>query len=128
MAGWKMKKELRLQTEVVVELVSRVIDVLDKSRSLKGNRSLLAARATGKILDELLDERRLVISTGKMVALAPPPSLQDAGEPSQSAPPPKPRIIMKAEDSVTDDLIYCLFDGVGRKMITRHILAKYNMT
>lgn len=128
MAGWKMKKELRLQTEVVVELVSRVIDVLDKSRSLKGNRSLLAARATGKILDELLDERRLVISTGKMVALAPPPSLQDTGEPSQSAAPPKPRIIMKAEDSVTDDLIYCLFDGVGRKMITRHILAKYHMT
>lgn len=35
---------------------------------------------------------------------------------------------MKVEDSVTDDLIYCLFDGVGRKMITRHILAKYNMT
>lgn len=126
--GWlKMKKELRLQTEVVVELVSRVIDVLDKSRSLKGNRSLLTARATGKILDELLNERRLVISTGKMVALAPPPSLQETGEP-QSPAPPKPRIIMKAEDSVTDDLIYCLFDGVGRKMITRHILAKYNMT
>lgn len=123
-----MKKELRLQTEVVVELVSRVIDILDKSRSLKGNRSLLTARATGKILDELLDERRLILGVGKTVALAPPPSSQDTDEPPQSAAPPKPRIIMKVEDSVTDDLIYCLFDGVGRKMITRHITAKYNMT
>lgn len=122
-----MKKELRLQTEVVVELVSRVIDILDKSRALKGNRSLLTARATGKILDELLDERRLVIATGKTVILASPASVHST-VPTQSPTPPKPRIIMKVEDSVTDDLIYCLFDGVGRKMITRHILAKYNMT
>ncbi len=122
-----MKKELRLQTEVVVELVSRVIDILDKSRALKGNRSLLTARATGKILDELLDERRLVIATGKTVILASPASVHST-ELTQSPTPPKPKIIMKVEDSVTDDLIYCLFDGVGRKMITRHILAKYNMT
>jgi predicted transcriptional regulator len=39
-----------------------------------------------------------------------------------------PPIVMSVEDSVTDTKIYCLFDGVGRAMITRHIRQKWGMT
>lgn len=56
----------------------------------------------------------------KRAATAPKPRVPFEGD--------RPDIIMAVEDSVTDELIYCLFDRVGRKMISRHILAKYNMT
>ncbi len=40
----------------------------------------------------------------------------------------KPRIIIDIGASVTYDKIYCLFDGVGRSMITRHIRQRWGMT
>lgn len=54
-----------------------------------------------------------------------PPASASSVEPSIRRRPP---IIMRVEDSVTENKIYCLFDGVGRAMITRHIRQKWNMT
>ena len=39
-----------------------------------------------------------------------------------------PKIVMPVEESITPDKIYCLFDRVGRSMITRHVRAKWGMT
>jgi predicted transcriptional regulator len=39
-----------------------------------------------------------------------------------------PKIIIPAEESVFDDYIVCLFDGTKRKMMHRHVAAKYGMT
>lgn len=55
-----------------------------------------------------------------------PPSPQLTAKPSKDR--KKPTIVMRVEDSVTDDLIFCLFDGVGRRMITRHIRQRWGMS
>jgi predicted transcriptional regulator len=36
--------------------------------------------------------------------------------------------VIPIKDSVTKDFVICLFDGVKRKMLSRHITNKYSMT
>lgn len=40
----------------------------------------------------------------------------------------RPKIIIPADQSVFDDYIVCLFDGEKRKMMHRHVAAKYGMS
>jgi hypothetical protein len=130
-----MEMDLRLEMETVVELVSRTVITLKEGGWLHGDPSALTARVAGAILNDLNIAGRLGIGDGQRVALSPSASPPEPPPPRQTLRPhpsqplqPGPRIIMNVEDSITDDLIYCLFDDVGRKMITRHILGKYNMT
>ncbi len=39
-----------------------------------------------------------------------------------------PKIIVLADQSVFDDYIVCMFDGQKRKMMHRHVMARYGMT
>lgn len=39
-----------------------------------------------------------------------------------------PTIIVPADQTVFDEYIVCMFDGEKRKMMHRHVMAKYGMT
>ncbi|MNU30325.1 Transcriptional regulatory protein MucR [compost metagenome] len=42
--------------------------------------------------------------------------------------PQNPKIIVPVDQSVFDDYIVCLFDGMKRKMMHRHVKAVYGMS
>jgi predicted transcriptional regulator len=108
--------------EIVITAVSEAIRVLDDEGRIFRYREDLVRRVARLVLERMGLKEDIAEES---VDEADEQPHDDGGT---VAPRRRPRIIMKVEDSVTDDLIYCLFDGVGRKMITRHILAKYGMT
>lgn len=129
-----LSNPVRLHRRSVIDVVTRTLDALQEAGKLEGQSTELTAEIAGVVIGRLVQEDRIILHTPddrqthisvrerlaeKRATVDPSPGEERTGG---------PEIIMRVEDSVTDDLIYCLFDGVGRKMITRHILAKYNMT
>lgn len=128
-----MRKPLRLHKRAVIDVIRRTLDALVEAGKIESQSTNLNSEIAGVVIDRMMREDRIILHDPNMsrthVTLREQKSTLNSSEAvKRSGRPAGPDIVLRVEDSVTDDLIYCLFDGVGRKMITRHILAKYNMT
>jgi predicted transcriptional regulator len=133
----KLRNPLRLHKRAVIDVISRTLTALEEAGKIDRQSPDLNSEIAGVVIDRMIQEDRIILHDPDLrhthVTLRErQAAAKDSGDhtgPEKRGPRPGgPEIVLRAEDSVTDDLIYCLFDGVGRKMITRHILAKYNMT
>ena len=122
-------------TETVRQIVTETIRVLTNIGHLKDLddvvRGMLVDVVTTRIRPSSRAPRRIKSKAFKTTKTSKqqPMRLEGDSRPKiESEKRDGPKIVMPVEESVTDELIYCLFDRVGRKMISRHILAKYNMT
>jgi predicted transcriptional regulator len=127
----------RLYKSNVIDIISRTLDALEAAGKIDGKSTELIVETAGVVIDGLLKEGRIILNASEALPshvtlrerqAAAKVAVTAEDVPGSGVEREGPEIIMRIEDSVTDDLIYCLFDGVGRKMITRHILARYNMT
>ncbi|NTF17381.1 hypothetical protein G6L37_02995 [Agrobacterium rubi] len=134
-----METRRRASAETVREIVTETINILTDMGHVKQLEGLVGSMLIDVVTERIRPQearrtRKPKVRRSKKLKTrqTSQASVQDS---TQAATPAKhvperqePRIIMPVEESVTDELVYCLFDGIGRKMISRHILARYNMT